>query len=162
MREWNGRFYPTTYSVPDFHYVVDLIDHDHDQDPNTPPRKVSRKVSEDLHMVISAGSTRTTVEEGSVEVSVGTGDDIIVFTVTASEGGAAGGLFLDNAEDGTLVAINEREAGAPPITITIDGVEVGSLIRATRLSRSSQSTSNQEATSIGSTPGAKASSRSPS
>ena len=138
MREWNGRFYPTTYSVPDFHYVVDLIDHD--QDPNTPPRKVSRKVSEDLHMVISAGSTRTTVEEGSVEVSVGTGDDIIVFTVTASEGGAAGGLFLDNAEDGTLVAINESEAGAPPITITIDGVEVGSLIRATRLSRSSQST----------------------
>ena len=162
MREWNGRFYPTTYSVPDFHYVVDLIDHDHDQDPNTPPRKVSRKVSEDLHMMISAGSTRTTVEEGSVEVSVGTGDDIIVFTVTASEGGAAGGLFLDNAEDGTLVAINESEAGAPAITITIDGVEVGSLIRATRLSRSSQSTSNQEATSIGSTPGAKASSRSPS
>ena len=126
LREWNGKVYPTRYTVPDFHFVVDLIDHDND--PATPPRKVSRKVIGDLHMVIAATfSNLTTVEEGSVEVSVGTGDDIIVFTVTASEGGAAGGLHLENAEDGTLIATNEGEAGSPPITFTIDDVEVGSL-----------------------------------
>ena len=124
MREWNGRFYPSTYAVGDHYFVDRLVDHDNN--PATPPLTARVKVRGPYEYVISAGSSRILVEAGSVDVSVGTGDDIIVFTVSAADG-ASGGLVLDNAEDGTLIATNESEAGAPPITFAINGEEAGSL-----------------------------------
>ena len=111
MREWNGKLYPTTFSIADHYYIHD--------------GPVSTKCICDYEMVFSANSSQVLVEQGETEVSIGEGDDIIVFTVAAGPDGAVGGLLLDNDEDGGLVAINEGEEGTPPITIAIDGIEVG-------------------------------------
>jgi len=113
MREWNGKLYPTTYSMGDFYYIHD--------------GPVSTKCVCDYHMVISANSSEVTVEEGETEVSIGEGDNIITFTVAAGPNGATGILILDNDDDGNLIAVNESEPGAPPITYAINGVEIGSL-----------------------------------
>ena len=94
-------------------------------DQQTTSWRVPSKFSSSF--IITCGSELTTVEEGSLDYAVTTGDGTeIVFTVTAGEDAAAS-IYVDVDENGNVIVQNLSDEGAPAVTFTIDGVDAGSI-----------------------------------